>query len=84
MNTIFEAEKEKFNMTDDEMEAMKVLVIKQFLKEKEENEKNDSPNIAIDFLYWACAFYSTLPDSRENVVLSPSSHSITMDSVPSK
>ncbi|MBC1581032.1 hypothetical protein IA800_12415 [Listeria seeligeri] len=39
-------------MTDDEMEAMKVLVIKQFLKEKEENEKND-------FLYWACAFDST-------------------------
>ncbi|MBC1666507.1 hypothetical protein HB957_06400 [Listeria welshimeri] len=44
MNTIFEAGKEKFNMTDDEMEAMKVLVIKQFLKETEENKKNDSSN----------------------------------------
>ncbi|MFC3632391.1 helix-turn-helix domain-containing protein [Enterococcus rivorum] len=44
MNTIFEAGKKKFNMTDDEMEAMKVLVIKQFLKETEENEKNDSSN----------------------------------------
>lgn len=44
MNTIFEAGKKKFNMTDDEMEAMKILVIKQFLKEKEENEKNDTSN----------------------------------------
>lgn len=44
MNTIFEAGKEKFNMTEDEMEAMKVLVIKQFLKKAEENEKNDSSN----------------------------------------
>ena len=44
MNTIFEAGKEKFNMTDDEMEAMKVLVIKQFLKEAEENKNNDSSN----------------------------------------
>lgn len=44
MNTIFEAGKNKFNMTDDEMEAMKVLVIKQFLKEAEENEKNDASN----------------------------------------
>lgn len=44
MNTIFEAGKKKFNMTDYEMEAMKILVIKQFLKEKEENEKNDTSN----------------------------------------
>ncbi len=28
MDTIFEAGKEKFNMTEDEMEAMKVFVIK--------------------------------------------------------
>lgn len=44
MNTILEAGKEKFNMTDDEMEVMKVLVIKQFLKEVEEKERNDSSN----------------------------------------
>ncbi|PZL74899.1 XRE family transcriptional regulator [Enterococcus plantarum] len=36
MDTILEAGKEKFNMTDDEIEVMKVLVIKQFLKEAEE------------------------------------------------
>lgn len=45
MNTIFEAGKKKFNMTDDEMEAMKILVIKQFLKEAEEKEKSDSSNL---------------------------------------
>lgn len=44
MDTILEAGKEKFNMTDDEMEVMKVLVIKQFLKEVEEKERNDSSN----------------------------------------
>ncbi|MBA3925723.1 hypothetical protein [Listeria rustica] len=44
MNTILEAGKEKFNMTDDEMEVMKVLVIKQFLKEAEEKEKKDFSN----------------------------------------
>lgn len=44
MDTILEAGKEKFNMTDDEMEVMKVLVIKQFLKEAEEKEKNNSSN----------------------------------------
>lgn len=31
MDTILKAGKEKFNMTDDEMEAMKAFVIKQFL-----------------------------------------------------
>ncbi|WP_321388946.1 helix-turn-helix domain-containing protein [uncultured Enterococcus sp.] len=44
MDTIFEAGKAKFNMSDDEMELMKVLVIKQFLKEAEEKENNDSSN----------------------------------------
>lgn len=44
MDTILEAGKEKFNMTDDEMEVIKVLVIKQFLKEVEEKERNDSSN----------------------------------------
>lgn len=44
MDTILEAGKEKFNMTDDETEVMKVLVTKQFLKEAEEKEKNDSSN----------------------------------------
>lgn len=42
MNTIFEAGKEKFNMTNDEIEAVKVLVIKQSLNGAEGNEKNDS------------------------------------------
>lgn len=45
MDTILEAGKEKFNMTDDEIEVMKVLVIKQFLKEAEEKEKSDSSNL---------------------------------------
>ncbi|WP_240310373.1 MULTISPECIES: hypothetical protein [Listeria] len=41
---ITEIGKKKFDMTDDEMEVMKVLVIKQFLKEAEEKEKNDASN----------------------------------------
>ncbi|OJG66844.1 hypothetical protein RV09_GL003313 [Enterococcus moraviensis] len=46
MNTIFEVGKEKFNITEDEIEVIKVLVIRQFLKEAEEIEKNrnDSSN----------------------------------------
>ncbi|MFD2386248.1 helix-turn-helix domain-containing protein [Enterococcus rivorum] len=39
MNTIFEAGKKKFNMTDDEMEAMKVLVIKTISKKKQKKTR---------------------------------------------
>ncbi|MBC1405964.1 helix-turn-helix transcriptional regulator [Listeria welshimeri] len=44
---IFDIGKNKFNMTNEEMEIMKVLVIKQFLKEAEEEkekDRNDSSN----------------------------------------
>ncbi|MBC1771356.1 helix-turn-helix transcriptional regulator [Listeria welshimeri] len=42
---IFDIGKNKFNMTNEEMEIMKVLVIKQFLKEEEkEKDRNDSSN----------------------------------------
>jgi hypothetical protein len=44
MNTILEVRKVKFNMTDDEMEVIKLLIIKQFLKETEEKKKNNSSN----------------------------------------
>ncbi|MFT0188248.1 hypothetical protein ACI3E5_01220 [Candidatus Enterococcus avicola] len=40
MNTIFEVGKEKFNITEAKMATMKALVIKQFIKEMEESEKN--------------------------------------------
>lgn len=40
INTIFEVGKEKFNMTEVKMATIKALVIKQFLKETEESEKN--------------------------------------------
>lgn len=38
METIFESEKEKFNLTDEEMEIMKVAIIKNFLKDIDEKE----------------------------------------------
>lgn len=38
----FEIGKDKFNLTDDEMEMMKVLVIKKFMHDMDEKEKNDT------------------------------------------
>lgn len=42
--SIFEIGKDKFNMTDEEMEMMKVLVIKKFMQDMDEKEKNDASN----------------------------------------
>lgn len=42
--SIFEIGKDKFNLTDEEMEMMKVLVIKKFMHDMDEKEKNDTSN----------------------------------------
>ncbi|MGX7203422.1 hypothetical protein BCR22_13465 [Enterococcus plantarum] len=42
--SIFEIGKDKFNMTEEEMEMMKVLVIKKFMQDMDEKEKNDASN----------------------------------------
>ncbi|MBC1470063.1 helix-turn-helix transcriptional regulator [Listeria welshimeri] len=41
---IFDIGKDKFNMTDEEMEMMKVRVIKKFMHDMDEKEKNDASN----------------------------------------
>ncbi|MGX7245509.1 helix-turn-helix domain-containing protein [Enterococcus quebecensis] len=42
--SIFDIGKDKFNMTDEEMEMMKVLVIKKFMKDMDEKERNNTSN----------------------------------------
>lgn len=42
--SIFEIGKDKFNLTDDEMEMMKVLVIKKFMHDMDKKVKNDASN----------------------------------------